>query len=539
MFKYLLRFFFKPKILPGALKWAWIILILFTLISFPGYGQVGVEYRTIYVSGQINNDVNGAPVPNHQIIILSDSVTNNGFYFYSTLYTDVNGFYFDTVITNLNYGSLNISLYDFEYNLHEADKYYRFNWSVVYQMFADFQIFDPNATSEFQANFDVSEDTLTGNPLKMKFHDLSIAFVIKSWSWDFGDGNQSLVQDPEHEYAEPGTYMVTLTITGKPPQFEVYDTSTITKQVAVGLADYYNMGGHVIADYFPIDYGLAYLYMVDEEEITIPIDTAVIDTLGYYFFYQIIEGDYIVKSRLQVSSIHYGDFIPTYYGNSYVWDEADIIELREEGWGYHIDLITSDGINNGDGQICGTIGYDTSSLTTNYIPAENIEIILLNNTSICLNCKLSDLEGYFRFGEIAFGTYQIYPDVTGIHTEPMYITISEEEPGNEEITVVIQDEEITFGIDETGSEFIEDFGNVYPNPVKDQARLNIFLKKSGMVNVFILDQKGQLIWQKALQMNKGQVQYLFSTAAFSAGIYTIGVVTEDEFLFSRKFIKVN
>ena len=37
--------------------------------------------------------------------------------------------------------------------------------------------------------------------------------TIGSWAWDFGDGNTSSEQDPTHEYAEPGTYLVCLTIT--------------------------------------------------------------------------------------------------------------------------------------------------------------------------------------------------------------------------------------------------------------------------------------------------------------------------------------
>jgi len=33
-----------------------------------------------------------------------------------------------------------------------------------------------------------------------------------SWTWDFGDGDRSTAQNPEHIYAEPGLYDVTLTV---------------------------------------------------------------------------------------------------------------------------------------------------------------------------------------------------------------------------------------------------------------------------------------------------------------------------------------
>lgn len=37
--------------------------------------------------------------------------------------------------------------------------------------------------------------------------------TIASWSWDFGDGNSSTLQNPEHSYADSGTYSVMLTVT--------------------------------------------------------------------------------------------------------------------------------------------------------------------------------------------------------------------------------------------------------------------------------------------------------------------------------------
>ncbi|GAI10388.1 unnamed protein product, partial [marine sediment metagenome] len=36
---------------------------------------------------------------------------------------------------------------------------------------------------------------------------------ITSWSWEFGDGITSIEQHPTHQYADNGTYTVTLTVT--------------------------------------------------------------------------------------------------------------------------------------------------------------------------------------------------------------------------------------------------------------------------------------------------------------------------------------
>ncbi|MHA1899124.1 MAG: clostripain-related cysteine peptidase [Promethearchaeota archaeon] len=51
-------------------------------------------------------------------------------------------------------------------------------------------------------------------PLGVNFTDTSVSQDgIASWSWDFGDGNSSTLQNPSHTYYTNGTYIVTLTIT--------------------------------------------------------------------------------------------------------------------------------------------------------------------------------------------------------------------------------------------------------------------------------------------------------------------------------------
>ncbi len=56
-------------------------------------------------------------------------------------------------------------------------------------------------------------DTMSGcRPLTVQFSDSSLNPV--SWHWDFGDGNTSQLQHPQHVYAQNGIYDVTLIVTG-------------------------------------------------------------------------------------------------------------------------------------------------------------------------------------------------------------------------------------------------------------------------------------------------------------------------------------
>jgi len=61
---------------------------------------------------------------------------------------------------------------------------------------------------------DFSADPLSGSaPLLVAFTDLTSGTSLSAWSWEFGDSGTSDEQNPEHTYADAGTYSVTLTVT--------------------------------------------------------------------------------------------------------------------------------------------------------------------------------------------------------------------------------------------------------------------------------------------------------------------------------------
>ncbi len=67
-----------------------------------------------------------------------------------------------------------------------------------------------DAALSYGANF--SADVTKGQaPLEVQFTDIS-PLTVNSWSWDFGDGGTSTVQNPLHDYTTPGAYTVTLTV---------------------------------------------------------------------------------------------------------------------------------------------------------------------------------------------------------------------------------------------------------------------------------------------------------------------------------------
>ena len=76
---------------------------------------------------------------------------------------------------------------------------------------------------------DFSASPVSGEaPLSVAFIDASTGQPT-SWSWDFGDGATSLMQNPTHQYAAPGAYTVSLTVVNAGGQ----DTQTKADYITV------------------------------------------------------------------------------------------------------------------------------------------------------------------------------------------------------------------------------------------------------------------------------------------------------------------
>jgi len=444
-------------------------------------------------------------------------------------------------VTTLIDGSIRIYLYDFLGNLQEETRYYRFNWSDEFHMIVDFDVYDPNATQTLQANYRTEEDTLSGNELSVIFKDMTFGYKIKSWWWDFGDGTFSDVQDPTHIFPEPGIYFVSLTVSSYPASYEYYKTSTIVKQVQVAPAQFFDLGGHVFTGLFPpVDMGFAYLYQITDANQFIPIDTAVIDTeLGYYYFHQLIPGRYTTKARLLEESAYYGQYIPTYLGNTLDWQQADAVALAETNWECDINLIQSSGIPMGSGQIIGQMMYDTAQIATTLMPAGDVEVVLLGGEGSHITCKVSDLLGGFQFANLAYGTYQLYPDVAGVPTSTMYITISENKPVADDFSLVITEEEVSYlAINEPESP-VSTVSSIYPNPAKDHLKLDLTAKQKAEVAILITDAAGRCVYSTPASLSVGNSSLDLDVSSLRAGFYQLVILSGKTPVGTARFLKTN
>ena len=81
-------------------------------------------------------------------------------------------------------------------------------------------------------------------PIFGDFMDSSISYgPIQSWAWSFGNGNQSVLEDPSNTYALPGVYSLGLVITD---EYGCSDDTVLTDYLTIG-------GPSATANWFQID----------------------------------------------------------------------------------------------------------------------------------------------------------------------------------------------------------------------------------------------------------------------------------------------
>ena len=129
-------------------------------------------------------------------------------------------------------------------------------------------------------------------------------------------------------------------------------------------------------------------------------------------------------------------------------------------------------------------------------------------------------------------------EVPGMYTYPTTITINAENPFVQDLSILVYEEEIPFGIGEGTGTKLAGLGDLYPNPARSHVNFELQLQKSGNVQVFILNQGGQVVAKHSDQYNIGNHSIQLNTTALSSGMYRVMVLFGNE-KHVKPFVKVN
>jgi len=493
-----------------------LILLLITTYSAKATNSTGDNY--VIITGQITNTEHGNPLEEHTVYIESEQLTFSTSYYFKVLETDEDGFFYDTISTNIEYGSFEVYTFDYEGNKSSEILHFRFmDISNNNTFLVNFHIFMPLQTPVLQARFKFIKK-ITGDKFRFKFVDETQHENIKNWFWEFGDGTNSSLPNPEHLFTKYGMYKVNLTVVAEIDGID--EMSTISKYVFIPRISYYHIGGHCLVNQFPIDKGYACLYRIDEDEVLIPFDTVALnDTLGYYYFYQVPEGIYCVKTQPDVTSEFYGTMMPTYYGDTEYWNKATRIINNHTDFEYHINLVTGSGIPTGNGKIAGKVTFTNGDRDGNAYSSVGVAIYILDALNNPMSCQYTDENSSFCFENMALGTYWIYPEVAGFNLTKEIIELTELIP-------VIQDVDIYINTDAVylifpDSEDMKDnfISQPYPNPASNHFSFEINAKNDKEISMDIVNLQGKVVISKILNLHSGLTKNTIQTSSLTPGIY--------------------
>jgi PKD repeat protein len=516
------------------------VLIIGFILQAPQllFGQGFMGKNKVFLIGQVVNEINGAPLKNHKLTIEADSTFEPIFNYFKVLYTDDEGYYYDTILTYNLKGALVVNTHDYQNIAYDTTVFYRFNWSEDNIIFANFVLPTAPTPIVYQANFYYVRNPNGNNEQEYKFIDITNSQDIISYEWDFGDGTISHEQNPTHIFASPGLNRVSLKVEIQSSPTSKPYISTLVKVMNVTSTNYFHMGGHVFTGYFPIDIGHAYLYKIENDELIL-IDTAIFnDSLGFYLFYQLIEGEYLVKADLDPSSEFFNAFMCTYYGNKLHWTEADTIHHQSSAYEYDINLIPNEKSMAGPGVLAGNINY-VSGGDEIISPADNISIILYDNGNNAVDICHSNEDGQFELEDLDMNIYYLFAEVTGKYTVPLYVELNGTNTAITKIEFAIHDNTVTgtigyATINENSLDF--SFEHIYPNPVSNFAKIDHHLQEDYQLHVSVIDVAGKTIYTQNIESQPQEGSIVIPVSSFPSGIYFMMIKGKDGIVM-RKFVK--
>ncbi len=292
-----------------------------------------------------------------------------------------------------------------------------------------------------------------------------------------------------------------------------------------------SFGGHVYSEDFPITKGYAYLYRYEDiSTIVAPSAYLItkIDTLGFYYFYNVPKDKYIVYAGLSIGDPHFGQFAFTYYPNVALWQHSTPIEPETNTWDYHIHLINQDPENE-----LG-IGGRIAGKVSNSITEEAVDVILFDTQlqRVYAHLPIQD-KGSFEFDNLPFGDYVVYPQVVGLQTNPKSLYLNETNTNVSNLQIEVKNQVGFVGIEEHKN-VLSNYKLEYYNFDTNNMHLKLYSPKSQLVNYTLFNVNGQILAQGQWHTQSGSDTYVIDLQYIPSGVVFLQLSDNSQLLLKAK-----
>jgi hypothetical protein len=374
------------------------------------------------------------------------------------------------------------------------------------------------------------------NILSVHFLEQSTGALME-YFWDFGDGTTSNVKNPSHAFPEAGNYQVCLTISKNDSLNPCRDS--ICKMIDVEDKTIYQLGGLLFAGDFPInnphstgDTGYAYLYRFEEKGPE-PYDSIVFDTLGYYWFASVEEGLYCLKTGLTSHSARWQQFIPTYYGDDFLWYTSDTLRISYNIYNADVRLVAGTLLEEGTGRISGQVFEEgNTDNPSGHLPGG--EVILANEEGIPFQAFIAGNEGEFLFDRIPYGNYQVFAEHTGKFSQRISLLLEPSNPCADSVNIHIYNH--LPGINDNTNVFFS--AGIYPIPSEDMLYLQLHLLYPQSLSIILMNGLGEPVLSESGQFLQGKFTKCLDVGKLPPGFYILALRGEERgTLVVKKIIK--
>ena len=355
-----------------------------------------------------------------------------------------------------------------------------------------------------------------------------------TYNWDFGDGNTATTQNPTHGYSTmatgPVTFNVTLTIV------DATGCSSVATEVVTVFGG--STGGQIIGylwkdtlNFTSAD-GLVYLIEYDSINGSLTAIDTVQTQQGLFNFTNIPMGDYLVKAALEPTDPDYANYLPTYFVQSLSWSNAQYVGPVPFGLPAFIDIQLVAGNNPGGAGFIGGLvvngaGRPVSGNQTlveninNMEPIEGASVLLLDANGNAVTHTTTDETGAYSFNGIAMGNYDVHVEEVGKVTFPATIVVDANNMSHTETHFTVHQTMVTLtGVYEVSN--IEGL-NVFPNPVKDAATIQIELAEAMDFTLTVTNLMGQEVINTNKSLFAGENTFSVEMNNLPTGLYLMSL----------------
>lgn len=450
------------------------------------------------------------------------------------------------LINFANLSSANTDIYSWTFGdgstSSSSNPTHLYNYNSTYQVCLTATDTSTNCTQIFCDTLHISPSQGCSNNFTHSVNNLTVSFfgscsstLPTIYKWDFGDQQTASGQNPVHQYLNSGIFNVCLkTISINPVSLDTCMT-TMCNLIGVNTPSIGNMYGQIFGDNSMVHHGRVFLFKLNTSNNRYQIvDTTIIktnDTLGisYYYFQNKPYGTYLTQAELSHNDTLFGEFAPTYYGNTYRWSSATPINHFSPAGNYPINLSK---INHPNGT-CSVSGRILSAEKGFGDPIPQIKVYLYDSQFQLYGFMVTNQNGEYMFNNLELQVYYVHVEVINEPIMPTYIYPQTANTNLQNIDIFIGH------FNGISNQEVNNFKlNIYPTLVENYLTAEIISNSSCESTIEIYSMNGSLSLSQNFKIYEGSNKFELDLSHLQSGVFFLKINLCGQSL-NRKIIKIN